>query len=74
MHSSDVGDAIAFLLGLPTQDFEALTSPDKAPLMKRNLRAMFLRARLTEQEARTFRGVIKALTIGRGGRKKGDPV
>jgi tRNA/rRNA methyltransferase len=47
--------------------------PDKAPLMKRNLRAMFLRARLTEQEARTFRGVIKALTIGRGGRKKGDP-
>ncbi|HEY7556498.1 MAG TPA: GDP-L-fucose synthase [Candidatus Binatia bacterium] len=33
MHSSDVGDAIAFLLGLPTQDFEALTSPDKAPLI-----------------------------------------
>ncbi len=46
--------------------------PDKAPLMKRNLRAMFLRARLTDQEARTFRGVIKALTIGRGGRKKDD--
>jgi tRNA/rRNA methyltransferase len=46
--------------------------PDKAPLMKRNLRAMFLRARLTEQEARTMRGVIKALTIGRGGRKKED--
>jgi tRNA/rRNA methyltransferase len=46
---------------------------DKAPLMKRNLRAMFLRARLTDQEARTFRGVIKALTIGRGGRKKDDP-
>jgi hypothetical protein len=33
---------------------------------------MFLRARPTEQEARTFRGVIKALTIGRGGRKVGD--
>ena len=46
---------------------------DKAPLMKRNLRAMFLRAHLTGQEVRTFRGVIKALTIGRGGRKKGDP-
>lgn len=46
--------------------------PDKAPLMKRNLRSIFLRARLTEQEARTLRGVIKALTIGRGGRKKGD--
>ena len=45
---------------------------DKAPLMKRNLRAMFLRARLSEQEVRTMRGVIKALTIGRGGRKKDD--
>jgi tRNA/rRNA methyltransferase len=45
---------------------------DKAPLMKRNLRSIFLRARLTVQEAQTLRGVIKALTIGRGGRKKGD--
>jgi tRNA/rRNA methyltransferase len=45
---------------------------DKAPLMKRNLRALFLRARLTQQEAQTLRGVIKALTIGRGGRKKSD--
>jgi tRNA/rRNA methyltransferase len=45
---------------------------DKAPLMKRNLRALFLRAHPTEQEARTLRGVIKALTIGRGGRKKDD--
>ena len=45
---------------------------DKAPLMKRNLRSIFLRARLTQQEAQTLRGVIKALTIGRGGRKKGD--
>jgi tRNA/rRNA methyltransferase len=47
--------------------------PDKAPLMKRNLRAMFLRARLTTQEVSTLRGVIKALAIGRGGRKLGDP-
>jgi hypothetical protein len=31
---------------------------------------LFLRAHPTEQEARTLRGVIKALTIGRGGRKK----
>lgn len=45
---------------------------DKAPLMKRSLRAMFLRARLTEQEVRTMRGVIKALSIGRGGRKLDD--
>ncbi|MGD9981481.1 MAG: RNA methyltransferase [Hyphomonadaceae bacterium] len=46
--------------------------PDKSPLMKRNLRSIFLRARLTQQEAQTLRGVIKALTIGRGGRKQGD--
>ncbi|MGE0292815.1 MAG: RNA methyltransferase [Hyphomonadaceae bacterium] len=46
--------------------------PDKAPLMKRNLRSIFLRSRLTQQEAQTLRGVIKALTIGRGGRKKGE--
>jgi tRNA/rRNA methyltransferase len=46
--------------------------PDKAPLMKRNLRNLFMRARLTEQEARTLRGVIKALTVGRGGRKQGE--
>lgn len=45
---------------------------DKAPLMKRNLRAPLLRARLSMQEVQTLRGVIKALTIGRGGRKKGD--
>ena len=46
--------------------------PDKTPLTKRHLRAPFLRARLTEQEVRTLRGVIKALTVGRGGRKKGE--
>ena len=40
--------------------------------MKRHLRAMFLRAHPTEQEVRTMRGVLKALTIGRGGRKKDD--
>lgn len=45
---------------------------DKAPLMKRNLRTLFQRARLTQQETQTLRGVIKALTIGRGGRKKGE--
>ncbi|MEQ1489616.1 MAG: TrmH family RNA methyltransferase [Terricaulis sp.] len=45
---------------------------DKAPLMKRSLRAMFLRARMTQQEVQTMRGVVKALTVGRGGRKKDD--
>lgn len=46
--------------------------PDKAPLMKHNLRALFLRAGLSQQETQTLRGVIKALTIGRGGRKRED--
>lgn len=45
---------------------------DKAPLVKRNLRSIFMRARLSDQEARTLRGVIKALVVGRGGRKKDD--
>jgi tRNA/rRNA methyltransferase len=46
--------------------------PNKTLLMRHNLRAPFLRARLTRQEAQTLRGVIKALTVGRGGRKKDD--
>ena len=33
MHSSDVGDAIRFLLELPEQSFAALTSPDATPLI-----------------------------------------
>ncbi|MBA1139483.1 MULTISPECIES: GDP-L-fucose synthase family protein [Mesorhizobium] len=33
MYSLDIGDAIAFLLGLPASDFGALTSPDIAPLI-----------------------------------------
>ena len=45
---------------------------DKAALMRQNLRNTLLKARLTEQEVRTLRGVIKALTIGRGGRKKDE--
>jgi len=39
---------------------------EKKPLMTQNLRNIFARAGLTEQEVRTFRGAIKALTIGRG--------
>ena len=34
--------------------------------MIRNLRVALGRARFTDQEARTFRGVITALTKGRG--------
>lgn len=46
--------------------------PDKTPLMRQNLRNTFLKARLTGQEVRTLRGVVKALTVGRGGRKADD--
>ncbi|MGE3302292.1 MAG: RNA methyltransferase [Hyphomonadaceae bacterium] len=48
--------------------------PDKTPLMQRNIRAMFLRAGLSVQEVRTLRGIVKALTLGRGGRKLPDEV
>ncbi|HAQ34036.1 MAG: rRNA methyltransferase [Maricaulis sp.] len=40
--------------------------PDKTPLMINNLRSALVRARFTDQEARTFRGAIKALALGRG--------
>src|SRR5690606_3439758 len=39
---------------------------EKRPSMVRNLRVMLGRARFTEQEARTFRGVVSALSKGRG--------
>jgi tRNA/rRNA methyltransferase len=40
--------------------------PEKTPSMVRNLRAIFARAALTSQETRTLRGVVTALTKGRG--------
>lgn len=40
--------------------------PAKMALMKRNIRAPFMRAKMTEQEVRTMRGMIKALAQGRG--------
>lgn len=39
---------------------------DKKVLMSRNIRAPFTRAKMSAQEVRTFRGVIKALAKGRG--------
>jgi tRNA/rRNA methyltransferase len=45
---------------------------DKAPLMRRNIRTALQRAHLTDQEVRTLRGAIKALTVGRGGRKRDE--
>lgn len=40
--------------------------PDKKPSMVRNLRVIFARTGLTEQEVRTLRGVVTALSRGRG--------
>ena len=40
--------------------------PEKKPSMVRNLRAIFARAGLNEQEVRTLRGVVTALSRGRG--------
>ena len=40
--------------------------PEKKPLMVQNLRNIFARGGLTQQEVRTMRGAIKALAIGRG--------
>jgi tRNA/rRNA methyltransferase len=40
--------------------------PEKKPAMVRNLRVALSRSRMTEQEVRTFRGVVTALAKGRG--------
>lgn len=40
--------------------------PEKRPSMVRNLRVTLGRARMSEQEVRTFRGVVTALARGRG--------
>ena len=40
--------------------------PEKRASMVRNLRAIFARAALTDQEVRTLRGVVTALSRGRG--------
>jgi len=42
-----------------------LALPDKRPNMVRNLRNMFQRARMTDQEVRTMRGVISGLVTKR---------
>jgi len=42
----------------------------KKQLMSQNLRAPLTRARMSEQEVRTFRGIVKALAKGRGTARK----
>ena len=44
--------------------------PEKRFLMSQNLRAPFTRAKMSEQEVRTFRGIVKALAKGRGTARK----
>ena len=44
------------------------TTPEKRPSMVRNLRNAFERMQMTEQEVRTFHGILASLT----GRRKGD--
>jgi len=39
--------------------------PDKRPSMMRNLRDVFLRRDLTEQDVRTLRGAMRALILRR---------
>ncbi len=62
----------AMMLGLYEQlesELEAsgfFHPPEKKPAMVRNLRVALGRARFTDQEARTFRGVVTALVKGRG--------
>ncbi len=40
--------------------------PEKNPVMRQNIRNALIKARLTEQEVRTFRGIVRALAKGRG--------
>ena len=42
----------------------------KRALMSQNIRAPLMRAKMTEQEVRIFRGIVKALALGRGKARK----
>lgn len=44
--------------------------PDKRPTMTRNMRDMFHRMGMTEQDVRTWRGAVRALAEGRARRKR----
>ena len=46
-----------------------LRPPEKVPSMMQNIRSMFLRAALTEQEVRTLRGMVSGLTYAHTRRK-----
>jgi len=46
------------------------TAPEKRPSVVQNLRAMLTRMGATEQEIRTLRGIVKALTGGKRPRRE----
>jgi tRNA/rRNA methyltransferase len=46
------------------------TAPEKRPSVVQNLRSMFTRTGATEQEIRTLRGIVKALTGGKRSRRE----
>jgi tRNA/rRNA methyltransferase len=46
------------------------TAPDKRPSVVQNLRSMLTRMGATEQEVRTLRGIVKALTGGKSTRRE----
>jgi len=48
------------------QDSGFFYPPEKRALMEQNIRAPYTRAKLTVQEVQTMRGIIKALSKGRG--------
>lgn len=45
----------------------------KKALMQQNIRAPLTRAKMSQQEVRTFRGIVKALARGRGTARKSKP-
>lgn len=61
-------DLVRMLEHLETElDAAGYFYPDtKTELMKQNIRAPYVRAKMTQQEVRTMRGIIKALAQGRG--------
>ncbi len=58
-HTEITGMFTHFEAALDASGF--LAPPEKKPAMMRNIRNMFLRASLTEQDIRTFRGIINSL-------------
>ena len=61
--------AVMGFYGQLEQELEAagfFHPPEKTPSMVQNLRALFGRAGLSDQEVRTLRGVVTALSKGRG--------